>query len=452
MQFETALRIQRGEVIAFVGAGGKTSALFRLAHELAADGWRVLATTTTRVAAAELRLAPRALTEDRVWASTAALSEALNTTRLVFLYSHIQHGKARGISPDFIRALLDRVSSDVILVEADGARRLPFKAPYAHEPVVPQETTRVVLSAGMDVLGQPLDGAHVYNPETMIRRFGYPAGAPVLWPWVASVLRDEQLGLSNLPPAVPVTALLNKTPVSGPVRRQAQLIASLLLRSRRIDSVIIGDMQSRDEPVVEVRRPVAALVLAAGKSSRMGQSKVLLPWGRETVLEAIIRQLYTARLEHIAVVTGHSANRVARIAERYGAQIVYNPDYESGEMLSSVQAGLRALDERFDGVLIVLGDQPQLQGYVIARVLEAYASGGKGIVIPSFEMRRGHPVLFGRRHWRGLLELPASGAPRDLVNANADDIAYVNVSTDSILQDIDTPEDYERALRRAGLV
>ncbi len=452
MRLKTALRVQQGDVIAFVGAGGKTSALFRLAHELVEDGWRVLATTTTRVAVDELAQVPSAIAEQRLWGSLAALTKALSQSRLVFLYSHIQDGKARGVHPELVRLLLDRVGSDAILIEADGARRLPFKAPYAHEPVVPQEATRIVLSVGMDVLGQPLDRAHVYNPEAMIRRFGYPAGAPVIWPWVASVLRDEQLGLSNLPVSVPVTVLLNKTPVSGPVRRQAQLVASLLLRSRRIDSVVLGAMLGDAEPVYEVRRPVAALVLAAGKSSRMGQSKVLLPWGRETVLEAIIRQLYMARVEHIVVVTGHEADRVASIAERYGVSIVHNPDYESGEMLSSLQAGLRALDARYDGALVVLGDQPQLQSYVVARLIETYASSDKGIIIPSYEMRRGHPVLFGRRHWRSLLELPAGSAPRDLVNINADDIAYVNVITDSILQDIDTPEDYQRALRRAGLV
>lgn len=451
MRLETALRVQRGDVIAFVGAGGKTSALFRLASELTAEGWRVLATTTTRVAVDELALAPSALSLDRVEGNLAALTAALSQTRFVFLYSHVRDGKVKGIPPEYVHVLLDRVSSDIVLVEADGARRLPFKAPYAHEPVVPFETTRIVLSAGMDVLGQPLDHTHVYNPEAMVRRFGYPVGAPVIWPWVASVLRDEQLGLLNLPISTPVTVLLNRTPATGTARRQAQLAASLLLHSSRIDSVIMGDMQNHDDPVYEVRRPVAAIVLAAGKSSRMGQTKALLPWGRETVLEAIIRQLYAARLEHIVVVTGHDANRIAAIAERYGVQVVHNPDYERGEMLSSLQAGLRVLSERYDGALIVLGDQPQLQSYVITRVLETYARGSKGIVIPSYELRRGHPVLFGRQHWRGLLELPAGSAPRDVVNANTDDIAYVNVTTDSILQDIDTPEDYERALRRAGL-
>lgn len=455
MKLERALRVQRGDVISFVGAGGKTSALIRLGRELAEQRWRVLATTTTRIAAGELDQMPLALAvEDTTNLQTAdltAIIRGLNTHNFVFLYSRIENGKVLGIDLNLISRLIDVINSDVFLIEADGARRLPLKAPYDHEPVVPPATTQVVLCAGMDALGQQLTDEAIYNAAAMVQRYGYPAGATVIWPWMASVLRDERLGLRNIPQQLPVTVLLNKVPAGSVVQRQARLIAGGLLRSPRIYGVVIGSMQALGEPVHEVRRPVGAMVLAAGKSSRMGKFKVLLPWGRGTVLDAIVRQLYIARLDQVIVVTGRDAEQVQAVVQRCGVRAVHNEDYAQGEMLSSVQVGLQSFEPRIDAALIVLGDQPQLQSYVVGRMLNDYAKGQGSLVIPSFQMRRGHPVLFGRRHWPALLGLPPGSSPRDLVNQLTHEISYVSVNTDSILQDIDTPEDYQRALRRAGL-
>jgi molybdenum cofactor cytidylyltransferase len=184
----------------------------------------------------------------------------------------------------------------------------------------------------------------------------------------------------------------------------------------------------------------------------MGQSKVLLPWadGR-TVIEHILHQLNLARVTTIMTVTGHRAPDVRRAAARIGVECVFNPDYASGEMLSSLKAGLAAMPPHVSAALVVLGDQPRIQPRVITQVLTAYAEGAGTIIAPSYQMRRGHPILIDRRHWPEILALPADGAPRDLINHHADKIGYVNVDTDSILGDIDTPQDYEQQRRRAGL-
>ena len=451
LRLEHALDVRHGEVVSFVGAGGKTSALFRLGNELRQQGMRVLATTTTRIALDELVHVPHSVSVSPSVHQASQVSRALTDHRFVFVYDSVRDNKVVGISNETVSLLLDRVNSDVLLIEADGARMLPLKAPYPYEPVVPPVTTKVVLSAGMDVIGQPLDAQHVYNAEAIVARYGYPSGAPIVWPWIASILRDNELGLSNLPGDAPVYIVLNKTPYDGVTRRHAQLIASLLLRSPRVHGVAIGEMQGLGEPVHEFRRPVVAIVLAAGKSSRMGDLKVLLPWGKQAVLDAVIRQLHIARVDQVVVVTGREHDRVAQHANRYDASVVHNPDYATGEMLSSLQAGLKSLSSRAGAALVVLGDQPQIKSYVVARILEAYARGEGKIIIPSFMMRRGHPVLFDRSLWPALLDLPGGAIPRDVVNANADQIVYVNVHTDSVVRDIDTPEDYRSALRDAGL-
>jgi len=98
-----------------------------------------------------------------------------------------------------------------------------------------------------------------------------------------------------------------------------------------------------------------------------------------------------------------------------------------------------------------LGDQPSLQARTIHQVLTAYAEGQGEIVAPSYQMRRGHPILIDRRYWSEILALPAEGAPRDVIERHKDRIAYVNVHSDSILRDVDTPEAYRDERRRAGL-
>jgi molybdenum cofactor cytidylyltransferase len=447
MKLHQALDIARGDVVAFIGAGGKTSAMFNLGHELAEMGWRVTATTTTSISLDQLELMPYAVT---VREGMGALSMALDESRFAFVYDEIRADNVYGPSHEFISRMLDSVASDVLLIEADYANGLPLKAPYDDEPVVPRETSLVVPVASLAVLGQELDEAHVYNAEAIIERYGFGEGQRVKSPWVAQVLRDETLGLARVPDKARVVTLLNQVS-EGYLRGRARLIARLILRSNRVNSVAIGSVRSAD-PIMEVQRPIGAVVLAAGMARRMGQPKVLLPWTRNmTIIEHIIMQLLLARLDQITVVTGNRAGEVRRLASDRGADVVHNPEYETGEMLSSLKAGLLAMPPQVAAALVVLGDQPRIQPKVINQVTMAYAEGKGRIVAPRFEKQRGHPILIDRRYWPEILALPPGAAPRDVINRYKDDVAFVDVDTDSVLGDVDTPDDYHEERRRAGL-
>jgi molybdenum cofactor cytidylyltransferase len=440
-------------MVAFTGAGGKTSALLRLGRELAAEGWRVIGTTTTRIGAEELLSFPARLAIRAGNLRPEAISRTLSEHGFVFLYERIAGDKVIGIGPGVVDSLLDAVDSDAILVEADGARRLPFKAPHAHEPVVPTATTVLVPVVGIDVVGQPLDAEHVYNPDAMIAQYGYAEGERIKWPWVASVLRDPTLGLKGLPERARAVALINKVPASGLPRNLAGLIARLALRELRLEAVATGAVQN-NPPVNELHRRIAAVVLAGGLSRRMGQpeqSKVLLPWDGRPIIRVIADRLKRMRLDDIVVVTGHVATKVRLALADEPVRIVHNADYREGDMLSSLQTGLRALGPEMAACLIVLGDQPQLDNRIVGQLVRAYAQGHGKIVAPSHNGRRGHPILVDRCFWSEILDLPQGAAPRDVINAHAEDTAYVKVDTDNVLRDIDTPEDYREALRRAGL-
>jgi molybdenum cofactor cytidylyltransferase len=187
---------------------------------------------------------------------------------------------------------------------------------------------------------------------------------------------------------------------------------------------------------------ISAIVLAAGKSVRMGQPKMLLPWGKSTVLGAVVQTLGAAGVTHILVVAGAARKSVEAVARKEGASTVFNPAYADGEMLSSIQAGIRELPSPVEAALIALGDQPRMQPQTVTSVVEAYAEYGAQLVVPSYNMRRGHPWLIDRRLWPELLDLKRNESSRDFLHLHADYIRYVQVDSPTILEDMDTPRDY----------
>ena len=165
----------------------------------------------------------------------------------------------------------------------------------------------------------------------------------------------------------------------------------------------------------------------------------MLPWEGETVITHVVRTLEQVTPGEIVVVTGHRAEEVAAALAGTRARSVVNPDYTTGEMLSSVQTGLRALSVEATATLICLGDQPQMEAETARRVVETgRASGGQALVIPSYQMRAGHPIL-----------CPAGSGPMCWPDRHAErcagphrtDAVYIVVDTPSVLADLDTPAD-----------
>jgi molybdenum cofactor cytidylyltransferase len=189
---------------------------------------------------------------------------------------------------------------------------------------------------------------------------------------------------------------------------------------------------------------IAAILLAAGKSMRMGQPKMLLPWGQLTVIEQVITTFMKAGIDEIVVITGGAREQVEKATAPYPVRNSYNVDYTKGEMLSSLQCGLRAMPPRVKATLIGLGDQPQVEESSVRAVCEAYRESEPGIVVPSFQMRRGHPWLVARPWWDELLRMESPESPRDFLRRHSGEIRYVQVNTPSILADLDTPDDYQQ--------
>lgn len=189
---------------------------------------------------------------------------------------------------------------------------------------------------------------------------------------------------------------------------------------------------------------VAAVILAAGLSRRMGRPKMTLPWGDSTIIAQVAGVLQQAGLERIVAVTGGAREAVEAALAGLPVQTVFNPHYEQDQMVYSLQVGLAALPLDTPAALVALGDQPHIQVEVARQVLRQYEATGSLLVIPSYQMRRGHPWLIDRRLWPDVLALRPPQTLREVIQAHVDDIAYLEVDTDSILRDLDTPADYQR--------
>ena len=190
-------------------------------------------------------------------------------------------------------------------------------------------------------------------------------------------------------------------------------------------------------------QPIAAVVLAAGRSRRMGQPKMILPWGDTTVIGQVVRVLRQASIQKVVVVTGGARRKVEADLSESAVRLVFNPRYAQGEMLVSLQRGLRAVENEVEAALVVLGDQPQIKVEVVQSILDRYQISQAPLVVPSFQMRRGHPWLVERKLWKSILELQSDCTMRDFLNRYADQIDYLIVDTPSVLRDMDTPQDYQ---------
>ena len=183
---------------------------------------------------------------------------------------------------------------------------------------------------------------------------------------------------------------------------------------------------------------VAAILLAAGRSRRMGAFKPLLPFGNKTVIECCIDYLRAGGVEEIVVVLGHRADDIRQRVS--GVTFAFNRDPDS-EMGASIAAGVRELSESAQATLIALVDHPAVPATVVTKVLDSWQSGAR-LVIPTWQNRGGHPVLVDLSFRTELLNLPATGGLRALFDAHANELKRLPVDSPFIARDMDTWDDY----------
>jgi molybdenum cofactor cytidylyltransferase len=190
---------------------------------------------------------------------------------------------------------------------------------------------------------------------------------------------------------------------------------------------------------------ICAIVLAAGLSNRMGVQKLLLPFGGKTVISHIIDQILASTIDEVHIVVGHQSEHISNELSGRAVSIVNNPNYKSG-MLSSVRCGLKSLPEECRAVMVILGDQPSITTELIDQMLQYFAKNEKNILIPLYEGKRGHPILFSRQYCDEIMTHFNDVGLRGLLHDHPGEVFELKVSTASVLSDMDYPEDYLREL------
>ena len=475
MDLTRALNVQLHDVVTFTGGGGKTSSMLRLAAELVAAGRHVVVTTTAKLGSDQIPVpvAGRAmphLIAPRAGDLAGLVSEALRRSPVLAVTGEAIEDGTRwdGIEPAAVCELAAARGVDVVLVEGDGSRGLPLKAPADYEPVVPECTTLHVPLAGALALGQPLDADHVHRPE-LVARFGNwgPLDERVVTAeLMAALLAHPAGGMKGRPASV--------SPAKGARRRGPRLrtvvminqcdggrvalmrpVAQELLKSREIDAVLLSAVAPPDGmpaagPVLERHVRVSAIILAAGASERFGETKQLLPWGprRVPLVVHVVERVRAARgLTEVYVAVGHRAEDVARQVVGQAVALVYCQDWAKGQA-HSVRAALRVIPADIGAVVFALCDQPGVTPELIESLLQRQRETGASIVAPRApDGRRGTPTLWDRRMFPALRRLQGDAGGRGLIDAHAarGEVAWVEAPAEA-LRDIDTREDLE-ALR-----
>lgn len=451
-----ALRLHSSECIAFVGAGGKTTAMFQLARQLPGP---VIVTATSHLGAWQSALADRHIITD----SAAPLEEIEHALRGVILVTGPVHEeRTQPINDDLLLWLREFCGyhSIPLLLEADGSRQRPLKGWAEHEPAIPPFVNLVVHCVGLSGLGRPLSTEHVHRPGIFAKLSGLSMGEIVTPAALVEVLTHMEGGLKNIPETARRVMLLNQAD-SPDLQALAHGLTNQLLAGYH--SVLISSIEQQE--IHAAYEPIAGIILAAGASRRFGKPKQLLNWRGEPFVRAVARKALEAGLEPVIVVTGASAEGVDAALNGLNVQSVRNPAWESGQA-SSIRAGVMALQDsmesmagtsrdfqlsrvRAGGAIFLLTDQPQIGPAVLRALMEKHAQGLFAVVAPMVMDQRANPVLFDRDTFADLTALEGDVGGRAILHKHS--VEYLPWHDDSLLLDVDTPEHYQRLVSDESL-
>jgi molybdenum cofactor cytidylyltransferase len=469
-----ALRTESSPCIAFIGAGGKTTAMFQLARQIPTP---VIVTATTHLGVWQIPFADKHIITN----TAAALEEIEHGLQGVILVTgSMDEDRTKPINDNLLDWLHQFCGyhSIPLLIEADGARQRPLKAWADHEPPIPSFVDQVLQVAGLRGLGKLLYDEYVHRPERFSKLSGLKVGEPIIPEALIRVLEHAEGGLKNIPTAARRVALLNQTDTLE-LQAIAHGMAQRLLSSYH--SVVISNLNQ--ENIFAVHEPIAGIVLAAGESTRFGQPKQLLDWRGQPFVQAVAQNALDAGLSPVLVVTGANAEQVGTAVMDLDVNVVRNNEWKSGQG-SSIKAGVLSLiqpspslpqirhqislidnknsDVEFGmhpsgvlrkgahgagevgGAIFLLADQPQITPSVIRALVEKHAEELYPIVAPMVLDRRANPVLFDRVTFSDLAKLEGDVGGRAIFHKHR--VEYLPWHDDSLLLDVDTPEHYQRLI------
>ncbi|MFW5713318.1 MAG: selenium cofactor biosynthesis protein YqeC [Brevefilum sp.] len=439
MHLPEAIGLKRGDAWAFVGAGGKTSAMFALAHALKPP---VVLTTTTHLGAWQAGLAD----EHYILNSPEWINSIDFHHQKTILLTGPSGADKRlaGLEDEILDVIFQRCKELALplLIEADGAGQRYLKAPADYEPVIPEWVAGVVVMAGLGGLGKPLNHETVHRPEKFARLSGCEIGATVEAVHLEVVLSSKKGGLKSIPEGVRRVCFLNQAEGEALQEEGRRLARDL---DRTFERVLVGSLHQpgQNGPIFSVHAQTAGVILAAGESDRLGRPKQLLDWEGVPFVRQVALNALAAGLTPLIAVTGASHKQVEDALEGLNVDCVYNPDWSTGQS-TSVQSGISALQEGTDSAMFLLSDQPQIGPNLIRNLRARYSENRQPITAPMVKGQRGNPVLFSQSVFDALRQVRGDRGGRAVFDQF--EVDWLPWDDERILLDVDEPGDYERLL------
>lgn len=433
-------------IIAFVGAGGKTTALLEVAESI---GEPVVITTTTHLGTWQV---PEHYTHIIVADDEHlhdVIPHTLSDKPLLITRGRSEENRYRGVQPETVETLKGMYQGRgvFILVEADGARGLSIKAPAEHEPVMPPHVDEVLVVVGLDILGKPISPETVHRLNYFCEITGAKPGDCITAEMILKLLLGRNGGLKNIPEDATRAVLFTHVDTSEKLSIATRLAQSLLAEYHRVVMADLekGVMENKHHLVVKgFRGRVGGVVLAGGGSERFGAPKQLLDWRGKPLLRHVVETGLDAGLEPITVVLGAERDKLASTVCDLDLRLVWNQQWAQGQG-ASVRVGTKSIYREVTAIIFLLSDQPFVDRNVIISLKEAYWRKKAAITAPVAGGKRANPVLFDEVTFDDLIALSGEvGGKQLFAKFPVHRIPWLD---ERILLDIDTPEDYQRAIK-----
>jgi len=450
----TALRLHDSPKLALIGAGGKSTAMFRLAKEML-ESRRQKNQISTVILFSIFRLLPEhACLADLHIAGIdesdiLPLFRDLPTGIIALTGATDDHDLTTYQNTEFINhihSLTEKFRLPLFL-ELDRSNQRSLKAPDVNEPIIPDWVDHTVVFAGLNALGKPITTDWVYKPEIIADITNQQIGSAVTESTISTILNYFKNSSTSAHDKSPRICILNQAD-NEPLLEASKHISKSIISSYGavITASLLPDLKSsflqpHKSEVKYVHEGTAGVILAAGSAVRMGALKQTLPINGVPAIKLVASTAIKAGLSPVIVVTGAENKSVEQHIQDMNVQKVFNPDWKDG-MSTSIKTAIRMLPPETGSAVFMLSDQPLISELLIKGLVETSAKTLAPIIAPYSGEVRGNPVLFDRTTFKDLTEITGDVGGRAIFSKYP--IRKIRWNDHSSFFDMDTPEDYEK--------